>query len=204
MPAVWIVLLPSFSCHGEGLLSACHLLAFSWEQRGSVRLWNGISPLSSAPGRSWQCWCPGWAVPRAELGLGTALQLLRTHGPELMQVYLAAPWFWDPWRRASTRQVLLLAARFLFPVCGADPRINFGGSLCAPGRGEEEGATHGSVGTLLCREQSQTLPVLFATVPPFSPGSQPSMPLCVAGLVLGAPEACSQSPSSQPGRGLLP
>ncbi|NXQ14362.1 R3HD2 protein, partial [Peucedramus taeniatus] len=38
-----------------------------------------------------------------------------------------------------------------------------------------------------------------------SPGDTPlHVPLSVAGLVLGAPEACSQSPSSQPSRGLLP
>lgn len=42
---------------------------------------------------------PDGAMPRAELGLGTALQLLPTdsHGPELIQVYLAAAWVWDPW-----------------------------------------------------------------------------------------------------------
>lgn len=36
------------------------------------------------------------------------------------------------------------------------------------------------------------------------PGTNPAMPFSVQGLVLGAPEACSQSPSSQPSRGLLP
>ncbi|XP_052666327.1 R3H domain-containing protein 2 isoform X13 [Harpia harpyja] len=35
-------------------------------------------------------------------------------------------------------------------------------------------------------------------------GSNPAMPFSVQGLVLGTPEACSQSPSSQPSRGLLP
>ncbi|KAM6231336.1 R3H domain-containing protein 2 isoform 4-T4 [Spheniscus humboldti] len=35
-------------------------------------------------------------------------------------------------------------------------------------------------------------------------GTNPAMPFSVQGLVLGAPEACSQSPSSQPSRGLLP
>ncbi|KAM9514394.1 R3H domain-containing protein 2 isoform 5-T8 [Guaruba guarouba] len=34
--------------------------------------------------------------------------------------------------------------------------------------------------------------------------TNPAMPFSVQGLVLGAPEACSQSPSSQPSRGLLP
>lgn len=37
----------------------------------------------------------------------------------------------------------------------------------------------------------------------FFPGIHPAMPFSVQGLVLGAPEACSQSPS-QPSRGLLP
>lgn len=56
-----------------------------------MRLWNGIPPLPSAQNGSWQCWCP-------ELGQGTALQLLPTapRGPELTQLYLAAPWFGDP------------------------------------------------------------------------------------------------------------
>ncbi|XP_074989670.1 R3H domain-containing protein 2 isoform X7 [Calonectris borealis] len=35
-------------------------------------------------------------------------------------------------------------------------------------------------------------------------GTNPAMPFSIQGLVLGAPEACSQSPSSQPSRGLLP
>ncbi|XP_042652336.1 R3H domain-containing protein 2 isoform X10 [Tyto alba] len=35
-------------------------------------------------------------------------------------------------------------------------------------------------------------------------GTNTAMPFSVQGLVLGAPEACSQSPSSQPSRGLLP
>ncbi|KAM6394994.1 R3H domain-containing protein 2 isoform 1-T1 [Rhynochetos jubatus] len=35
-------------------------------------------------------------------------------------------------------------------------------------------------------------------------GTNPAMPFSVQGLVLGAPEACSQSPSSQPSHGLLP
>ncbi|KAM9252171.1 R3H domain-containing protein 2 isoform 2-T2 [Cariama cristata] len=35
-------------------------------------------------------------------------------------------------------------------------------------------------------------------------GTNPAMPFSVQGLVLGAPEACSQSPSAQPSRGLLP
>lgn len=35
-------------------------------------------------------------------------------------------------------------------------------------------------------------------------GTNSAMPFSVQGLVLGAPEACSQSPSSQPSRGLLP
>lgn len=37
----------------------------------------------------------------------------------------------------------------------------------------------------------------------FFPGIHPAVPFSVQGLVLGAPEACSQSPS-QPSRGLLP
>lgn len=40
--------------------------------------------------------------------------------------------------------------------------------------------------------------------PPLFSWIHASMLLSVAGLVLGAPEACSQSPSSQPSRGLLP
>lgn len=44
-----------------------------------------------------------------------------------------------------------------------------------------------------------------STNPCFSlSGTNPAMPFSVQGLVLGAPEACSQSPSSQPSRGLLP
>ncbi|XP_025933971.1 R3H domain-containing protein 2 isoform X3 [Apteryx rowi] len=35
-------------------------------------------------------------------------------------------------------------------------------------------------------------------------GTNPAMPFSIQGLVLGAPDACSQSPSSQPNRGLLP
>ncbi|XP_068777348.1 R3H domain-containing protein 2 isoform X5 [Struthio camelus] len=35
-------------------------------------------------------------------------------------------------------------------------------------------------------------------------GTNPAMPFSIQGLVLGAPEACSQSPSAQPSRGLLP
>ncbi|XP_071655898.1 R3H domain-containing protein 2 isoform X5 [Patagioenas fasciata] len=35
-------------------------------------------------------------------------------------------------------------------------------------------------------------------------GTNPALPFSVQGLVLSAPEACSQSPSSQPNRGLLP
>ncbi|XP_066841546.1 R3H domain-containing protein 2 isoform X2 [Anser cygnoides] len=35
-------------------------------------------------------------------------------------------------------------------------------------------------------------------------GTNPAVPFSVQGLVLGAPEACSQPPSSQPSRGLLP
>lgn len=43
------------------------------------------------------------------------------------------------------------------------------------------------------------------TNPCFSlPCANPAVPFSVQGLVLGAPEACSQSPSSQPSRGLLP
>lgn len=34
--------------------------------------------------------------------------------------------------------------------------------------------------------------------------TNPVLPFSLQGLVLGAPEACSQSPSSQPSRGLLP
>ncbi|XP_027641596.1 R3H domain-containing protein 2 isoform X5 [Falco peregrinus] len=39
---------------------------------------------------------------------------------------------------------------------------------------------------------------------PSRAGTNPAVPFSVQGLVLGAPEACSQSPSSQPSRGLLP
>lgn len=60
--------------------------------------------------------------------------------------------------------------------------------------------------TKLCLFILMEAPVVTVSplCPPLFSWIHASMLLSVAGLVLGAPEACSQSPSSQPSRGLLP
>lgn len=66
------------------------------------------------------------------------------------------------------------------------------------------------MGTRECDEAAAQEGVTGSTPPPsanqcFSlTGTNSAMPFSVQGLVLGAPEACSQTPSSQPSRGLLP
>ncbi|KFP64927.1 R3H domain-containing protein 2, partial [Cariama cristata] len=57
---------------------------------------------------------------------------------------------------------------------------------CPVGRGQLDSSREPGIGLLISRS------------------TNPAMPFSVQGLVLGAPEACSQSPSAQPSRGLLP
>lgn len=70
--------------------------------------------------------------------------------------------------------------------------MSFGGSVCAPGHGEEGDATPWSVSTLLCCEQGQTVPYPTACsrVPVGAPAVTESPPSPLLSSWIPALHAC--------------